>query len=138
MTLLISHLTFFFKKVICFNIITHEWSYKLLHSRQEEISQNGRELILVYLEMILLIGQSLEKSSLTYYMMSRKPKENTHDILLMDQKLNCQFLVVNLEFTRGFPKSTRRIKLESIRRKFDKTSVFIDNSLICLLRIQNI
>ena len=60
-----------------------------------------------------------------------KPKESTHDILLMDHKLNYQFLVVNLESTKGFPKSTRKIKLESTRRKFDKTSVFIDKNLIC-------
>jgi len=33
MTLLISHLTFLKKKVICFSIITHIWSYKSLHSR---------------------------------------------------------------------------------------------------------
>ena len=29
---------------------------------------------------------------------------------------------------RDFPESTRKIKLESTKRKFDKTSVFIDNS----------
>ena len=52
-----------------------------------------------------------------YSLMSRKPKESTQDDLLMKQKLNCQFLVVNLESTRGFPKSTRRIKTRIHQKK---------------------
>ena len=74
------------------------------------------------LHMALYVNDIIHSLSLTivlfffWLMILRKPKESTHDTLLMKQKLNF------LEFTR-------RIKLESTRRKFDKTSVFIDNSL---------
>ena len=44
---------------------------------------------------------------------------------------NKKFLVINLESMKSFPESTRRIKLESIRRKFDKMFRFINNSPIC-------
>ena len=64
-------------------------------------------------------------------MISRKPKESTHDTLLMEQK-------VNLEFTRGFAESTRRRKRESTREIIWQKSVFIDNSLICFWWLQNI
>ena len=73
------------------------------------------------LHMALYVNDIIHSLSLTivfffWLMISRKPKESTHDTFLMKQKPNF------LEFTR-------RIKLESTRRKFDKTSVFIDNSL---------
>ena len=64
-------------------------------------------------------------------MILRKPKESTHDTLLMEQK-------VNLEFTRGFAESTRRRKRESTREIIWQKSVFIDNSLICFWWLQNI
>ena len=65
-------------------------------------------------------------------MMSQKPEEKYTRCSI--DRIETKLLVSGSKprIHEGFPEFTRRIKLESTIRKFDKTFVFIDNSLICL------
>ena len=64
--------------------------------------------------------------------MSWKPKKSTHDTLFDETETKLLVSGSKPQIHEGFLSIHKEIKLESIRRKFNKTSVFIDNSLICI------
>ena len=66
-------------------------------------------------------------------LMSRKPKEKHTRCSLDGTEIKLLVFYSKPGIHEGFSWIHKEIKLESTRRKFDKTSVFIDNSLIYLL-----